>query len=63
MATGLEQLSVNTLVLDAAALGLLTKLTKLTTLKGPSVVATAEDYQRFQAAMPALVEAPDAPEG
>jgi hypothetical protein len=63
MATGLKGLSIDALLLDGAALGLLTKLTRLASLKGPSVVASVEDYERFRAAMPALVEAPNAPAG
>jgi hypothetical protein len=68
LATGLERLCLdsapnNTLLLDATALGLLTGLTRLTSLTGPHVLAPAAAYDAFLAAMPALVEAPPAPAG
>jgi hypothetical protein len=68
LATGLERLCLDsapnsTLLLDAAALGLLTGLTRLTSLTGPHVLAPVGAYNSFLAAMPTLVEAPQAPAG
>jgi hypothetical protein len=63
-ATGLESLCVISdpcVNLDATAMGLLTGLTRLTSLTGPVVHASVEEYRSFRAAMPALVEAPEEP--
>jgi hypothetical protein len=65
LATGLESLVVrstrSTVVLDAAAMGCLTGLTRLTSLTGPLVRSSVEEYRAFRAAMPALVDAPKEP--
>jgi hypothetical protein len=61
MATGLESLHISSLpplLLDVSALGFLTGLTRLTSLKGPVVTASPEAFRGFPAAMPALVVTP-----